>query len=122
MVYIIQGQHTKEIKIGCSNNLSIRLKANAYEKGEPIKVLAILDGSFSLENRLRKQFRHIKVPKRYDIIQYIQQVESRHPLVGKEFLRIEDEIEKTINEMNNLLAKTQDAQTRKLITYFINRD
>lgn len=129
MVYIIQGQNTKEIKIGCTNNLNVRLKANAYEKGEPITVLAILGGSFQLENRLRNQFRHIRIVKKRDwyypypdIMQHIQQVKTCHPLVGKEFLRIDDEIERTMNDLKTLFARTQNTQTKKILAYFIRED
>lgn len=60
MIYFIKAEHSGRIKIGTTIRLSERLKAITKDAGEPLRILAVVDGSFPEEKSLHDRFSHLR--------------------------------------------------------------
>ena len=75
-VYFIQGQDTKRIKIGISDDVQRRLKA--IQASEPLKLLGVIkEGGKALEAELHKRFAHIRIYNEWfqsntELLEYIR--------------------------------------------------
>ena len=62
MIYFIEGDDDL-IKIGTTIRLTQRLRALAYESKGPLRVLAVMAGSYREEKALHRRFDHHRIPE-----------------------------------------------------------
>jgi len=62
MVYFVQGEITRLIKIGCTDRNDIKQRFSAMQTGSPDKliILKTIRGSYDLESALHRKFSHLR--------------------------------------------------------------
>lgn len=61
MIYFVQPIDGGPIKIGTTIRLTERFGQLEKDWGAPLKILAVMDGRFSTENELHRQFNHLRL-------------------------------------------------------------
>lgn len=61
MIYFIQAQYTKFIKIGSSKDAKERLKTLQRQNSEPISILKVIEGTHLFETYIQKYFKEFNI-------------------------------------------------------------
>jgi hypothetical protein len=61
IIYFIQGEKTKNIKIGFSTDLDNRIKQHQASSGEKLKVIGHIEGQQSSEAEIQSKFKELRI-------------------------------------------------------------
>jgi len=81
MIYFIQNERTKSIKIGVSNNPEKRIKGLQTSNEDKLNILCIMNGGYLEEKRLHKRFSEYRVSGEWfsynnEILEYLDKSEN----------------------------------------------
>lgn len=113
MVYFVQGEITKRIKIGYTKR-DEKIRLDEMQTGSPdrLRLIKVIGGAVDLEKAIHKKFAHIRVLNEWfeptkELIEFITYLDNGHELEIL-YAQIVTQLEKEVDKINWITVKNRN--------------